>query len=169
MENYELEQDEVVLYKGKVSLPQLKGETELILTNYNFVLITKQKKLFSKEKLFVETYPVVEIKFYKGVPQVLKKGHLVELYFLNDETEFTFESGSECRKFVNVSMNLLTNKNLFERSVDKIKSSISIVDNSLGINSKSIAETAIKNGVIGKTTNVLGKSIKGIANIVKKK
>ena len=50
MEHYDLEEDEVVLYKGKVSLQNQKGITELILTNINFVLITKQKKLFSNPK-----------------------------------------------------------------------------------------------------------------------
>ena len=86
MEYYDLEEDEVVLYKGKVSLQNQKGITELILTNINFVLITKQKKLFSKEQVSVETYAVNEIKCYNGNPQVIKKGNLIELYFLNDET-----------------------------------------------------------------------------------
>lgn len=169
MKNYDLEQDEVVLYKGKISIPKQKGINELILTNYNFVLITTQKKLFTKEQVEVNTYPINEIKFYKGIPQVLKKGHLIELYFLNDEVEFTFESGNECRRFVNAALNLLTNKTLFERGAEKVKNTISIIDNSLGIDSKNIAGNALKNGVVGKTTTVIGRSIKGIANIVKKK
>ena len=64
MENYDLEQDEVVLYKGNVSLKKKKGITELVLTNINFVLITKRKRLFTKPQVFVDTYPIEEIKYY---------------------------------------------------------------------------------------------------------
>ena len=169
MEHYDLEEDEVVLYKGKVSLQNQKGITELILTNINFVLITKQKKLFSKEQVSVETYAVNEIKCYNGNPQVIKKGNLIELYFLNDETEFTFDSRNEARKFVNATLTLLTNKSAFERGAEKVKGTISTIDNTFGIDSMSITGNVIKNGVVGKTANVLGKGIKTISNIIKKK
>ena len=137
MEHYDLEEDEVVLYKGKVSLQNQKGITELILTNINFVLITKQKKLFSKEQVSVETYAVNEIKCYNGNPQVIKKGNLIELYFLNDETEFTFDSRNEARKFVNATLTLLTNKSAFERGAEKVKGTISTIDNTFGGNNLS--------------------------------
>lgn len=173
MENYDLEECEVVLYKGKVTLPKEKGNTELLLTNINFVLITKRKKLFSKEQVNVETYPVTEIKYYKGNPQVIKKGKLIELYFLNDETEFVFESRNEARKFVTASLNLLANKNtftrVFEKSVDTVKDTISVVDNKLGINSVEITRNAVKNGIIGKTTSIIGDGVKFIGHITKKK
>ena len=172
MENYDLEQDEVVLYKGNVSLKKKKGITELILTNINFVLITKKKRLFAKEQVSVDTYPIDEIKYYKGNPQVIKKGHLIELYFLNDETEFTFESRNEARKFVSAALNLLTNKTTFERTlekgIDKVKGTISLVDDKLGVDSVGITKGAIKNGLIGKTTNVIGNGIKAIGHLKKK-
>lgn len=172
MENYDLEENEVVLYKGNVSLTKQKGITELILTNINFVLITKYKKLFSKEQVSVETYPIEEIKYYNGIPQIIKKGHLIELYFLNEETEFTFESRNEARKFVNATMKLLTHKTAFERvvenGIDKVKGTIDIVDNKLGVNTVEITKGAIKNGVVGKTTNVIGKGLKTIGKIMKK-
>lgn len=173
MENYDLEESEVVLYKGKVSLTNQKGITELILTNINFVLITKHKKLFSKEQVNVETFPIEEIKFYNGVPQIIKKGHLIELYFLNEETEFTFESRNEARKFVSAALNLLTHKTTFERvfekGVDKVKGTIEMVDKKLGIDTVEITKGAIKNGIIGKTTNVIGSGVKVIGHLTKKK
>jgi len=172
MEHYDLEESEVVLYKGNVSLKKKKGITELVLTNINFVLITRRKRLFSKEQVNVETYPIDEIKYYKGVPQVIKKGHLIELYFLNDETEFTFESRNEARKFVSAALNLLTNKTTFERtlekSIDKVKGTISLVDDKLGIDSVGMTKGAIKSGIIGKTTNVIGNGIKAIGHLKKK-
>lgn len=169
MENYDLQEDEVVLYKGKVLLKNSKGSSELILTNYNFVIIAKIKKLFSSEQVMVEVYPVSEVKYYQDIPQVLKKGNLVELYLLHDETEFSFESGKEAHKFINAALKLLTNKTAFERGVEKTKKAISIVDTSLGVDSigvaKNVAGYAFKNNVAGK----VGTGIKAIGHFMKKK
>jgi len=124
--------------------------------------------LFSKEEVSVDTYPVCEIKWYKGTPQLIKKGNLVELYLLHDEVEFEFASGNEARKFVNVSLTLLTNKTSFERNAEKLKNTISMVDNSLGIDSVKLTGNIIKSGTIGKTTNVIGKGFKTIGKLIKK-
>ena len=167
MENYELEEDEVVLYKGFVNLAGEKSQTELILTNISFVLITKRKQMFKKEQVQVDTYPVNEIKYYKGDPQVIKKGRHVELYFISGETEFDFQSQNECRKFVDTAKNLITNKNKFERSVEKVKATISMVDNSLGISSVDVAKLAINKGVVGKTVKVIGKTASVVGKGVK--
>lgn len=168
MENYDLEKDEVVLYKGNVSLPKEKGLTQLILTNINFVLITRKKKLFSKEQVNVDIYPVNEIKYYKDIPQVIKNGYNVELYLLDDEVSFEFDSKNEVRKFVNATMTLLTNKSTLERNTKKIKDTISTINNGLGIDSIGIAKNVLKNGIVGKTTNVIGKGVKTISKIIKK-
>ena len=169
MENYDLEENEVVLYKGFVNVPNIKGTTELILTNINFVLITKHKKMFSKEQVLVDAYPVNEIKYYKDEPQVLKKGQHVELYFTTGETEFDFVSKRECKKFVDAARNLITNKNKFERGVEKVKNTVSIVDNTVGVaNVAKVAGFVISKGYIGKTANVIGKGAKAIGKIIKK-
>lgn len=159
MEYYDLAEDEVVLYKGSVLLKDKKGTTELVLTNINFVLITKIKKLLAKDEVVVDVYPTNEIKIYEGTPQVLKKGNLVELYFFHEETEFTFESGNECRKFMNAALKLLTHKNKFERAVDKTKGAIHCVDESLGVDSVGIVKSVATNKtVVGK----IGGAIKHI-------
>ena len=168
MENYDLEKDEVVLYKGNVSLRKQKGYTQLVLTNINFVLITKNKKLFSKEQVNVDIYPVNEIKYYKDVPQVIRNGYNVELYLLDDEVSFEFDSKNEVRKFVNATMTLLTNKSTLERNTKKIQDTISTINNGLGIDSVGIAKNVLKNGIVGKTTNVIGKGVKTISKIIKK-
>lgn len=168
MENYDLEENEVVLYKGNVLLSNQKGLTQLILTNINFVLITKQKKLFGKDQVNVETYAVNEIKYYNNNPQVIKKGNLIELYFLSEEVEFTFDSRNEARRFVNATLTLLTNKSTFERNAEKVKDTISVIDNTLGIDSMGITGNVIKNGVVGKTAGVIGKGLKTISKIIKK-
>lgn len=169
MENYDLEENEVVLYKGKVLFPNTKGTTEIILTNINFVLITKQKKIFAKEQVVVDTYAVNEIKYYNNQPQVIKKGNLIELYFLDDEIEFEFEARNEARKFVNATLNLLTNKTAFERNAEKVKNTISVIDNTLGIDTRGMTANVIKNGIVGQASNMFGKGVTAISKIIKKK
>lgn len=151
MEYYDLAEDEFVLYKGFVWLRNKKDITEIILTNINFVLITKIKKLFGKEDVIVDVYPTEKIKYYKGEPQVIKNGKIVALYFLHDETEFMFESRNECGKFMNSALKLLTDKNKFERGVDKTKAAIKCVDNSLGVDSVEIVKTGAKFAFMNKT------------------
>ena len=168
MKHYELEKDEVVLYKGNVSLLNKKGTTNLILTNYNFVLITTKKKIFANDEVCVDIYPINEIKYYNNIPQVIKKGCIIELYLLDEEVEFTFETKSEARKFLNATLTLLTNKTSFERGANKLKNTISMIDNSFGINCTQIAENAIKNSTLGTTTNLIDKGIKTIGKIIKK-
>ncbi|MBQ4541367.1 MAG: hypothetical protein IJA23_00795 [Clostridia bacterium] len=159
MEFYDLDEDEVVLYKGCVALKDQKGITELILTNKNFVFITKIKKLFAKDEVVVDEFPTNEVKIYNGEYQVLKKGNIVEIYFLHDEIEFAFEIGNECRKFMNSVLKLLTSKNKFERVVDKTKEAIHCVDNSLGVDSVGIVKSVATNKtVVGK----IGGAIKHI-------
>ena len=169
MKNYELDEDEVVLYKGKVDLKERKGNTELILTNKNIVLATEIKKIFSKEEVFVDIYSVGEVKDYEGKPQVLKKGNLIEIYLLHEEVEFSFDSGSECRKFMDAVLKLITHKNKFERGVDKVNSAIASVDKSLGVNSKEIAGNIVTSGGVGKTAKVIGGVAKAIGSIKKSK
>jgi len=61
MENYDLEEDEVVLYKGNVALKNKKGETNLILTNVNFVFITKEKNCFRKKRYLLILIPCAKL------------------------------------------------------------------------------------------------------------
>ena len=65
MKNYDLEENEVVFYKGQVSQKNKKETTEVVLANINLVFINKYKKLFSKEQITVDTYPINEIKYFR--------------------------------------------------------------------------------------------------------
>ena len=90
----------------------------------------------------------------------------MELYFLHDETEFEFEAKSEARKFVNAALTLLTDKTAFERVVDKAKAKVSMVDNSLGINSAEGVKNFATSGKLGKSVGVVGKGAKAIGKLM---
>lgn len=152
MKHYVLDEDEVPLYKGKVERKEKSGETELVLTNKRFIFVTITQNEFMSEIVSVNEYSVSEVKEYKGIHQVLRKGNVVEIYFLHDEVEFAFEKGSECKKFISAALETLTSKNKFRRAVDKVSkvnAEREYLDETLHIDSVGIVKNAAKG--IGKT------------------
>lgn len=157
MENYNLRADEVVLYKGNVILKSKKGTTELILTNLNIVFINKYKELFSKEEVTVLEYPVGSIKIYEDIPQIKVNGNTVEIYLLETEIEFNFNSKTELYKFNCAAKKLLTGQTSAERMCKNVKNSIALIDDTLGINTVQATGDVIKNGIVGNITGAFGK------------
>ena len=169
MKNYELCSDEVVLYKGDVKAVDSKDEMQLILTNLNIVFITTHKKMFGKEEVVVDDYPVEEIKIYNGVPQLKPNGNIVEIYLLNDDKEVVFPTKSEIRKFINEATNLLTNKTRMERCVEKVKKTIELVKDTIGEENINAVKKVTKDGKIVATAKVIGKGASVIGGLFKKK
>ena len=167
MEHYTLQSNEVILYKGEARCPTLKDSIiELFLTNLFIVLIIKTKKLFSKEEVRVETYPVGQVKMYNGIPQAKQNATNVELFLLDGEQILQFQSRNDAHKFVNCIFELLTGKNAFERGVEKTKNAVNKVDTALEIDTvgsvKNIFEKGI-GGILGK--GKIGKTLKTIFNV----
>ena len=168
MENYDLEEDEVVLYKGDVTLKNQKNTTQLVLTNKNFVFITTIKKLFAKDQVIVDIFSVSEIKKYKEVPQVIRNGNEIDLYFIHDEISFVFESKNEVRKFMNAALTLITDKNAFVRGVDKVKGTIELVKDTTGIDAVQVAKTV--GGIVAhKAVPPVGKGFRLLGHAKKEK
>lgn len=165
MDNYKLKAEEVVFYKGAVTLKGKKGNTELLFTNLNVVFINRYKRLFSKEEITVIEYPTHEIKMYEGVPQIKTKGSSVEIYFKETEVEFEFDSKMELRKFINETNKYLTGESTAQKGAKKVKDAIGLVDDTLGINTVQATGNVVKNGIVGNITGAIGK----IGGIFKKK
>ena len=161
MEYYNLGEDEVPLYKGNVLFSNQNNPVKFILTNHNFVFMIRESIDDSQVKVY--TFPVSEVKEWKGKYQVLKKNNTIEVYFLHNEIEFSFESGIECRKFMSIVLELLTNKNKFRRVVDKVSVEREYVDETLHIDSLGIVKNAVKDVIEHK--KVIGKAVGKIKNI----
>lgn len=147
MENYNLQANESVLYKGEAILA--KRTVELLLTNLNIVLIQKTKKMFSKPVVEVEAFSINQIKVYNGIPQIKLNGYDVEVYLVNSEIVLTFESKHEAKKFINSATELITGKTMAVRGADKVKNAVGIVDDTLGINTIGTIKSVVENGVVG--------------------
>lgn len=169
MKNYELNPEEVVLYKENVEEVDSKGELQLILTNQHIVFIKTNKKLFGKDEVIVEDYPVNEIKMYNNLPHFKVKGTVAEIYLLSTDKEIKFASKSELHDFINTANRLLTKKTKVERCAEKIKNTINLIDDTLGVKTVESVTNAVKDGGLVTATKGVGKVVKAVGGMFKKK
>ena len=167
MEGYKLRADEVELFKGNVLFTGSKATTEFMLTNLNLVFVTKTQKLFKEDEIKVDTYPVEDIKMYQGIPQIKTKGNIVKFYLLETEIEVQFVSRMDIGKFMNEANKLLTGETTAIKRAKKVKDTIELVDDTLGIKTVQVTTNVLKNGIVGSLTGNIGKI--GAALLNKKK
>ena len=155
MSEYRLQADEVQLYSGTVwcydssGKALVKSPIPLLLTNINLVFSFKTKKIFQKEEIIIETYPVTDIKMYNGIPQIKHDGHKATIFLASGEKYISFPSKAEAWKFVSQATELLTGQTLAERSAGKLRNALNLVDDTLGINTVDTVKNVIENGVTG--------------------
>lgn len=142
MKNYSLSKDEVVLYHGKVELlsdgkeskRMKKGvETEMFLTNFNFVFITTIKRILKKEEVATEVYSVSSVKFYREEPHIVAKKKTAEVYFENAEKFIKFEKKKELSAFVSAALRLVSGKSKLVRVVKRVQKNVKETDDELNI------------------------------------
>lgn len=150
MSDYSLKSDEVILYDGPVSIPDKKENFQLTLTNLNIVLSTSTKKgLFSKPQKEFKIYPVHDIKIYEDNPQIIQKGNNLQIFFLTSELTINFASKIELSKFKIAAMKLVTGKSAQKRGADKVKGTIDMINDTLGIDTVGTVKGVLENGVVG--------------------
>ncbi len=164
MEYYSLQPDEAVLYKGTVHFgsydSDLTGqknvlpEAHLILTNQKLVFISDSPE---NEQGNAETYPIEDIKIYNGNPQIRQTDCRVEIYLKSTEKTAIFCSAHEAKRFTLSALERITGKPLSVRYAEKIKKTISLVDDTLGTDAIGTVKSVLENGIIGA---VFGKKAK---------
>ena len=135
MEHYTLQPDESMIYRNDIQIVYdgKKQKCTLLLTDKFFVFIIKIKKFLIKEDVIVESFAVDTLKIYKDSPNVIRKGDVVELYFIGGERSVVFPDKGEAKKFVAKTMELITQKSKLIRGIEKTKKVVSEVGDSLGI------------------------------------
>lgn len=149
MENYDLKENETVLYRHEVLvLPITKkrdktiSESELWLTNLNIVICTPKKKLL-RTAFETEIYSVADVKFYDEKVQVINRGKIVDIYLKNKELFLEFKKSSEAKLFSDIALRLISGESKFVRGVKKIRKEIRETDDALEINTIKIATSAV--------------------------
>ena len=180
MDYYKLQNDEVGLYHGAISMVSTgKGRTlrsnnsgyEILLTNLNFVFIKKTKQLLKKEQVDVEIYDVNTIKFYRDRPHIIQKKAVVELYFKDCEKFIEFPDKKEARTFCDNALRVASGKSKLVRGVQKVQKEIHETNEALDIDVVKIA-AATARVALGVAANVgsyedAGKKTKFVGRIAK--
>lgn len=156
MANYDLLSDEVVLYEGNASSNMHKGSLVVTLTSQKLV-IEREKGLFKKEKELIEIIALDTIKVHNDAAQIKQKGSTVELQTVEVNIALTFTGMLEARKFSSKAVDAVTGTTLAQRSSEKIKGVINIVDDTLGLDTRGAIKGLLENGVKGTILNGIGK------------
>ena len=174
MKNYNLLENETILYRGSVTvMPDGKENdhdaprSELLLTNLNIV-VSSQKKKFLKTATETEVYSIEDVKVYEEEIQIKRKKTAVDVYLKTGELFLGFENEKEARLFCNCALKLISGESKFVRSVKRVRKEIKETDEALDINIEGMVATgaAIAASAVvgaaslegaGKKTKVIGK------------
>ena len=156
MSNFEIKEDEVILYEARLSgsLLGLNNSMYLTLTSKRIIIeeITKKSGLLNKkdEKKLFEEIELKDIKTFNNKTQVNQKGNKVTIQAVKSNITLEFSGTIEAMKFVTKVTDAITNKTLTDRSFDKVKETFDKVDDVLGFDTRGTVKGVLENG-IGRT------------------
>ncbi len=156
MANYELQPEEVVLYEGAVTCKAYKGNLLMTLTSKK-VVFEKEKGLFKKERELVDIISLESVKFYNNAAQIKQKSSEVEVQTVEKNFTIVFSGMIEARKFTGKIIDAVTGTTLAKRSSNKIKDAFTMVDDTLGLDTRGTIKGVLEQGVKGTILNGIGK------------
>ncbi|WP_066454057.1 hypothetical protein [Anaerotruncus rubiinfantis] len=156
MASYELQPEEVVLYEGAVTCKAYKGNLLMTLTSKK-VVFEKEKGLFKKERELVDIILLESVKLYNDAAQIKQKGSEVEIQTVEKNLIIVFSGMLEARKFAGKIVDTVTGTTLAKRSSNKIKDAFTMVDDTLGLDTRGTIKGVLEQGVKGTILNGIGK------------
>ena len=156
MANYELQSDEVILYEGAVSCKEYKGNLLVTLTSKK-IIFEKEKGIFKKEKELVDVIELEQVKIYNDAAQVKQKAAEVEIQTIAKNITIVFSGMLEARKFTAKIIDAVTGTTVAKRGSNKIKDAFSMVDDTLGLDTRGTIKGVLENGVKGTILNGIAK------------
>lgn len=156
MANYELQSDEVVLYEGVVSCKEYKGNLLVTLTSKK-IIFEKEKGIFKKEKELVDVIELEQVKIYNDAAQIKQKAAEVEIQTIAKNITIVFSGMLEARKFTAKIIDAVTGTTVAKRGSNKIKDAFSMVDDTLGLDTRGTIKGVLENGVKGTILNGIAK------------
>ena len=165
MGNYKLKQDETILFRSEAMLIH-KGKkvgehtavpAEISLTNFNVIISTNVKALFST-KAKTQVYRVSDVKIYDGDAQIIRNKENVDIYFEGQEVYIQFEKQQQAKEFCDKAHRLISGDSKLVRVMKKTQKAIQEAGESLDIDVESIAKgtTAVVAGAVAVASTVSG-------------
>lgn len=149
MNSYTLAPEEVLLYRGEAQFKHNNTVGEVLLTSTNIVEITKTKKMFQKERVFVQPYAVRGVKFYRDAPKITLQNSTLEVQTADGTILLEFGDRGQARKFEALLFELLTGLTSVQRDAQRVRGTINVVDEALGINTMETIKNVASKGVLG--------------------
>ena len=147
--NYEIASDEVILYEGYVGYEDNKNKsvsTKFTLTSKRMIFEKKLGFLKTRYELYKEI-SLSDIKIFNDEVQCKQQSDSVLIQTKNENISLYIGSILEARKVCSSIINTLTGTTTAQRGSDKIKKAIDLVDDTLGINTRGIANGILENGI----------------------
>lgn len=129
MVNYQLKNNEVILFEGNVFLENKKGNFKLLLTSER-LLFEKEKGLFKKQFKVVDEILIKDIKIYKDNVQIKNNKSSVRIQTINKNVHFECDNNADAKLIVNNIINIKTGTNKIERGKNKLKKVAKMVNDS---------------------------------------
>ena len=148
MKNFELLDDEVVLYEGKVTEKEEKDGLLLTLTSRKIVLEI-EKGLIKKTRELAKIIELSAVKWYQNSPQIKQHGSSVEVQATTDHVVLTFSGLLDARKFTKNAIDATTGTTVAKRVSEKTKGALELVDDTLGLDVRGAIKGVLHKGVKG--------------------
>lgn len=152
MNNYEIDNDEVILYEGKVGYNKNSIDVEFKLTTKKMIF-EKQKGLIKKTKELIDIIPLDKIKIYNDSVQIKQKINELQVQTLDKNFSIYANGILEAKKIITKIIDTITGTTISERGSKKISGAIDLVDETLGLNTRDTVKAVLENGIKGTLIN----------------
>lgn len=143
MNNYQLENDEVILFEGLVTVEELKSEVKFTLTSKK-MKFEKEKGIFKRKLKTIDIIPLTNIKVYKENVQVKQNKENVMIQTINKNITLSCANMSEAKNIAEEIINIKTGSNKFNRNSKKATKIVKNVGNVV----KGVGEVVVAVGAI---------------------
>lgn len=152
MKNYEIDNDEVILYEGKVGYNKNYIDVEFKLTSKKMIF-EKQKGFIKKTKELIDVVLLDEIKIYNDSVQVKQKMNELQIQTINKNFSIYASGMLETKKIATKIIDIITGTTISKRGSQKISGAIDLVDETLGLNTRDTVKGVLENGIKGTLIN----------------
>lgn len=147
-----LNDDEVILYEGKVLCEGDKEKSKLMLTSQR-IIVEKEQKRFLKKTIIFDEFSLKDVKFYNNKAQFEQDGEKVRVQTTGGNLDLIFSERGDAKKFVGKAINATTGTTKVERGSEKIKRAFDIIDDTLGLDVRATIKSISKQGIKGTLLN----------------
>lgn len=152
MNNYEIENDEVILYEGKVGYNKNYIDVEFKLTSKKMIF-EKEKGLIKKTKELIDIVSLDKIKVYNDSVQIKQKMNELQVQTLEKNFSIYASGMLEAKKIITKIIDAITGTTVSKRGSQKISGVIELADETLGLDTRSMVKGVLENGIKGTLIN----------------